>query len=231
MFDVIAFDADDTLWHTECHFLEVQERFRELLRPFAPDTAIQACLHTAIIRNIEPFGYGIKSFVLSMIEAAVELSAGRIPGSQVQRIVDFGHEMRARPVEPLPGVTEVLASLAGRRLMVVTKGDLLDQEDKLARSGLGHRFWRLEVLSEKDEAAYRGVLERCGAAPERFLMVGNSVRSDVLPVLALGGHAVHVPYPITWAHERVEGVSGATHGYAELSDLRELPAWLARREA
>lgn len=222
MIRTIAFDADDTLWHNEVHFNAAQEKFRALLRPFHPDDWIDQRLFATEMRNLAHFGYGIKSFTLSLIETAIELSEGRIPARDIQVIVDLGKEMLAHPVELLPGVCEALDALEGAyRLMVITKGDLFDQEAKLARSGIGDRFQALEVVSEKDEGVYRGILERHGIAPAEFLMVGNSVKSDVLPVLALGGRAVHVPYFTTWAHEVVEGP--LPEGASALVHLGQLP--------
>lgn len=221
----IAFDADDTLWHNEAHYRNAEAWFRGMLAPYHEPDWIQERLLATETANLARFGYGIKSFVLSMIETAVELTEGRITGQEVQRIVDLGKEMLAHPVEPLPHVPETLAALEGRyRLLVITKGDLLDQESKLARSGLSHYFAGLEVVSEKDEAAYRAILGRHGIAPAEFLMVGNSVRSDILPVLALGGLAVHVPAATTWIHEHVEDADPGD--FATLEHLGLLPAWL-----
>jgi putative hydrolase of the HAD superfamily len=160
-----------------------------------------------------------------MVETALELTEGRIPGEDLQRILSLGKEMLTKPVEPLPHVEEALRALAGRHsLMVITKGDLFDQESKLARSGLGDLIAHFEVVSEKDQASYQTVLERHHVEPRDFLMVGNSVRSDILPVLALGGRAVHIPYALTWEHERVEG--GSHPPFPVLEHLGQLPAWL-----
>ena len=221
----IAFDADDTLWQNETHYRHAEVWFQDLLAPYHAPEWIQERLLDTETRNLAHFGYGIKSFVLSMIETAVELTEGRVTGREIQAIVDLGREMLAHPVEPLPHVPETLAALEGRyRLLVITKGDLLDQESKLARSGLADAFAGLEVVSEKDEAAYRAILERRGVEPSEFLMVGNSLRSDILPVLALGGRAVHVPAATTWVHEHVEDVDPS--GFTTLEHLGLLPAWL-----
>jgi putative hydrolase of the HAD superfamily len=180
-------------------------------------------------RNLGTFGYGVKGFVLSMIETSVELTEGRITGQEIQRIVDWGKAMVHGPVDTLPGVAETLAMLAKtHQLMVITKGDLFDQESKVARSGLGGHFMAVEVVSEKTEAAYRSVMARHRIHPDRFLMVGNSLKSDILPVRALGARAVHVPYPLTWALERVEGVTPESHGYHVVENLVALPELLAR---
>lgn len=223
-FDLVAFDADDTLWHNETHFQGTQQRFRELLAEYHPPEWIDARLEAAELRNLTHFGYGVKGFVLSMIETAVELTEGRVSGAQVQQIVDWGRQMLSHPIELLPGVREAVAKVAEvHRVAVITKGDLLDQEAKLARSGLGELFSAFEVVSEKDAKTYTAVMRRLGVEPSRFVMVGNSVRSDVLPVLTAGGSAVHVPYHLTWAHEQVPA-GGAT--FTTLGSLAELPGWL-----
>ncbi len=228
MIRTIAFDADDTLWHNETYYREAEQWFQRLLAPCHDEAWIQERLFAAEMRNLAHFGYGIKSFVLSMIETAVELTEGRVSGSEIQRILDLGKEMLAHPVEPLPQVRETLEALQGRyRLLVITKGDLLDQESKLARSGLGSFFAGLEVVSEKDEAAYRGILARRDLDPTEFLMVGNSVKSDILPVVALGAQAVHIPYATTWIHEQVEDVGPAS--FATLEHVGFLPGWLEGR--
>lgn len=223
-FDLVAFDADDTLWHNETHFHGTQERFRALLAAYHPPAWIDERLYAAEKRNLAHFGYGVKGFVLSMIETAVELTEGRVSGAEVQQIVDWGKEMLSAPVEPLDGVREAVGRVAEtHRIAVITKGDLFDQEAKLARSGLGELFVAFEVVSEKDEKTYTAVMRKLGVEPGRFVMVGNSIKSDVLPVLAAGGSAVHVPYPLTWAHEVVP--AGAAE-FATLASLRELPGWL-----
>ena len=224
MIRVIAFDADDTLWHNEIHFRSTEAAFRELLRPYHDEAWIDARLFETEMRNLRRYGYGIKAFMLSMIETALELTEGRITGPEIQRILEQGQDMLARPVELLPHPSDCLRALSGRcRLWLLTKGDLLDQESKLARSGLGDHFEEVVVVSEKDETTYRDVLDRRGVPPAEFLMVGNSVKSDILPVLALGGHALQVPYPETWIHERVEG---ELPRFPVLEHLGLLPAWL-----
>lgn len=228
MLDAIAFDADDTLWHCERHFQEVHEAFLNLLSPYHDRPWIEQRLLDAERRNLGHFGYGVKGFVLSMIETSVELTESRIGGKEIQRIIDWGREMLTRPVEPLPGVAETLETLAkSHTLMVITKGDLFDQESKIARSGLGPHFHAVEILSEKTEASYRAVLARHRLHPHRFVMVGNSLKSDILPVRALGAHAVHVPYELTWALERVEGVTPQSHGFHVVEEIRQLPALLS----
>ena len=222
----LAFDADDTLWHNETHYAETQEAFRGLLRPYHDDAWIDARLQDTEMRNLRSYGYGVKAFTLSMIETALELTENRLDGAGLRQVLDLGRAMLARPVEPLPGVAEVLHELAGAfDLMLVTKGDLFDQETKLAKSGLGSHFAQVEIVSEKDEATYAAILQRHRLPPKAFTMVGNSVKSDILPVLALGARAIHIPYHTTWAHELVETPRGTA--FPVLDSIRDLPSLLA----
>jgi putative hydrolase of the HAD superfamily len=225
MIRTIAFDADDTLWHNETYYREAEALFCEMLAPYHDAEWIRQRLTETEMGNLAHFGYGIKSFTLSMIETAVELSEGRITGHEVQRIIRLGRDMLAHPVEPLSEVQATLEALQRRyELLVITKGDLLDQESKLARSGLGHYFSGLEVVSEKDEAAYRAILARRKIDPAEFLMVGNSVKSDILPVVAMGGQAVYVPYATTWVHEHVADADESA--FTTLEHVGLLSAWL-----
>ncbi len=218
----LAFDADDTLWHNETHYAETQEAFRALLRPYHDDAWIDARLHDTEMRNLRSYGYGIKAFTLSMLETALELTEHRLDGRGLRQVLDLGRAMLAKPVEPLPGVAEVLHALAGAfDLMLITKGDLFDQETKLAKSGLGTHFSQVEIVSEKDEATYAAILQRHRLPTGSFTMVGNSVKSDILPVLALGARAIHIPYHTTWAHELVETPQGAA--FPVLDSIRDLP--------
>lgn len=224
----MGIDADDTLWHNETYFADAAVTFAQILAPWTPEGDDVLARHGETERrNLELFGYGVKGFTLSMIETAVEVSDGRIDGVAVGRLLDVGRAMMHHPVDLLDGVQEAVESLAERyRLVLITKGDLIHQEQKVARSGLAQHFERVEIVSEKDEATYAAVLRRLEVAPERFCMVGNSVRSDVLPVLALGAHAVHIPYAVTWAHEQVERPSVAFPVLGSLSDLVD---WLPPR--
>ena len=225
MLQTLAFVADDTLWHNEMLYAETQEAFRDLLRPFHDDAWIDARLHDTEMRNLGHYGYGIKGFTLSMIETALELTEDRLDGAGIRQVVNLGKAMLARPVEPLPGVAEVLVALGGSfELMLITKGDLFDQETKLAKSGLGGHFAKVEIVSEKDRATYAAILKRHGIPATRFTMVGNSVKSDILPVLELGGRAIHIPYHTTWAHELVAAPAEAA--FPVLDSIRELPALL-----
>ena len=226
-FQVIAFDADDTLWHNERLYVNAQARFGELLAHYHSPEWIDERLYQAEMRNLPHFGYGIKAFALSMIETAVELTEGRISGRDIQLIMDTAKEMLAAEVELLEHAAETVADLAhSYALMLITKGDLHDQERKIARSGLGPHFQHVEIVSEKSRGTYTALLQRHAIPPERFLMVGNSLRSDILPVLALGASAVYVPYRLTWAHEVVEPPPAEQPGYFELEHLGLLPGLL-----
>jgi putative hydrolase of the HAD superfamily len=215
----IGFDGDDTLWHNESIFSMTQEKFRAMLGEALAADIDRRLLDTER-GNLGLFGYGIKGFILSMIETAIEVTDGRIEARDIQSMIDAGKAMLRHPVELLDGVAETVEYLShSHRLVLVTKGDLFDQESKIARSGLAEMFDAIEIVSEKDPDTYRRVLARHGIAPERFLMVGNSVRSDILPVLEIGGQAVHVPYYITWAHEHVEPPE---NGYQRIDSMAEL---------
>lgn len=231
MLDLIAFDADDTLWHTEHLYSDAQAKFRELLAGYVEAGALDDHLFEVEMRNLRFFGYGVKGFTLSMIETAIELSGGAIGGRDIQRIIELAKEMVTADVRLLEQAQPTVAALAqSHRLMIITKGDLFDQEAKVARSGLAEYFRHVEIVSDKTPQTYAALLKRHSVTPERFLMVGNSLRSDVLPVAALGGHAVYVPYAITWAHEVVGEHEAAAGRYHELAHLGELPALVARIE-
>lgn len=224
--DLVCLDADDTLWHCEPVFRVTQERFATLLAGFAPRGRIEGALIETERRNLAVYGYGVKGFTLSMMETALEVTGGRIDGEVVGAILAAGRDMMLHPVEPLPGVRTTLERLAeARPLVLVTKGDLFHQESKLAASGLGDLFAGVEVVSEKTPDTYARTFARHGAAPNRAVMVGNSVRSDVLPALAAGGWAALVPYPLVWEHEAA--LAPRDHPrFAELAALSDLPGWL-----
>lgn len=230
----VAFDADDTLWHSESVFEETHGRLIALLSPWVDAETLERTLLDTEARNLKTFGYGVKGFTLSMIETAIEITQGRVGAAQIRTILELGKAMMDHPVELIDGVVETLDALApeseaGRiRLIVITKGDLFHQESKVARSGLAERFESVEIVAEKDEATYRRILQRGGATPDRFLMIGNSMRSDILPVLDLGGQAVHIPYRITWAHEAVSRPEVAPPGFHTLDSIREVPALVSR---
>ncbi len=223
----VGLDADDTLWHNESIFRLTQDRFAELLSPFAEPEALRAHLAEVEAKNLAHYGYGVKGFTLSMIETAVEFAAGHDATAVVREILAAGREMLAHPVETLPGVAQVLPVLAKRyRLVLITKGDLLHQERKLAASGLGDHFSAVEVVSEKDAGVYARVFARHGTGAAEAVMVGDSVRSDILPALAAGAYAAHIPPALTWAHEMA--AAPVEHSrFVELKTLAELPGWLA----
>ena len=205
MFQLIAFDADDTLWHNETVYHEVLARFQQLMAAYTDPQTVADALFQTEMHNLPYFGYGLKSYILSMIETAVQVSGGRVRAGELGKLVDFARDMTRAEVRLLEHVRETVEALSGRYdLMVITKGDLLDQEAKLTRSGLHEYFRYFETVPDKDAKRYAALLARYHVPPEMFVMVGDSMRSDVLPVLELGGTAVYVPYPVQWAHEQVE---------------------------
>jgi putative hydrolase of the HAD superfamily len=202
---VIAFDADDTLWVNEPYFRETEEQFAGLLEDFMPHHSILAELYKTEIANLPLYGYGIKGFVLSMIETVLRITEGKIDPIVISKAITLGQEMLNKPVELLDGVEEVLKALHGKyKLVVATKGDLLDQQRKLTKSGLDHYFHHIEIMSDKQEKDYQKLIKHLDCKPGEFLMLGNSLKSDVLPVLNIGGHAVHIPFHTTWVHESID---------------------------
>ncbi len=222
----VGFDADDTLWQNERFFRLTQERFAALLADHASPGDLGARLLAAERRNLGRYGFGIKGFVLSMIETALEVTENRVPGAVIRELIEVGHAMLEHPVELTPGALEAVAAVAAhRRVLLITKGDLLDQERKLAQSGLGGLFHWVEIVSEKTPAVYAAVFARWGDGAERSMMVGNSVRSDVLPALAAGAWAVHVPHAPAWEVEHAE-LPGGHPRFRAASDLRAVPGLL-----
>mgnify|MGYP001273054618 CR=1 FL=1 len=222
----VGLDADDTLWHNETIFRLTHRRFVDLLSPYADEATLEARLAETEKRNLRLYGYGVKGFTLSMIETAMELTQDKVSIGVIKQILAAGREMLNEPVEPLPGVEKALAELSERyRLVLITKGDLLHQEQKLAASGLGDLFAAVEIVSEKDADTYRRVFARHGSGPERAVMAGNSMRSDVLPALDAGAWGALIPYPLVWAHEAAEAPMGHER-YVELGSISELPAWV-----
>lgn len=202
---VIAFDADDTLWVNEPYFQNTEKKFCELLETFMPQHTLSRELLKIEIENLALYGYGIKGYILSMIEAAIKVTGGTIPVEAIETIIGYGKDLLNEPIELLENVEEVLEALKGHyRIVVATKGDLLDQERKLRKSGLSHYFHHIEIMSEKKEADYLKLIRHLDIRPQEFMMIGNSLKSDVIPVINIGGHAIHVPYHTTWAHEHVE---------------------------
>ena len=213
----IAFDADDTLWGHEHVFVDAKARCLELLRPYLqPGMDLEQELYRFEKKNLLIFGYGVKGFVLSMIETAIELSAGEVSGRELQKIIDLGKGMLAHPIKLLPHVDAAVAALADRfQLLLITKGDLFDQENKIARSGLADRFSAIEIVSEKTPAAYTAIMARHRIAPSGLLMIGNSLKSDILPVVEAGARAVHLPAKYTWMHEAIETPPPASNRWTE----------------
>ena len=202
---VIAFDADDTLWVNEPFFREAEERFASLLEDFMPHHSIMKELFRTEIGNLGLYGYGIKGFMLSMIETAMRITDQKMPLGMIDKILKIGKDMLAKPVDLIPGVEEVLKELNGDyRIVMATKGDLVDQERKLKKSGLEPHFHHIEIMSDKQVADYSKLIRHLDVAPEEFVMLGNSLKSDILPVLELGGHGIHIPFHITWLHEQIE---------------------------
>lgn len=223
----VGLDADDTLWHNETIFRLTHARFVDLLADHGDEPTIEARLAETEQRNLRLYGYGVKGFTLSMIETAMELTGGEAPPHVVREILAAGREMLAHQVETLPGVDEVVAELSEKyRLVLITKGDLLDQERKLAASGLGDRFSAVEIVSEKDRATYDRVFARHGTGAAEAVMAGNSMKSDVLPAIAAGAFGVHIPYHVTWAHELADAPVNEPR-YVSLARIGELPDWIA----
>ncbi len=223
--EVVGIDADDTLWHSEVYFERTSRRFAELVGRYVDaDVDVAARLSEVEHRNLLRYGYGIKGYTLSMLEAAIEATGGAIGTDEIAQLLATGRAMLDHPVDLLDGVDETIADLidAGYRLVVITKGDLHHQERKIAASGLADRFERLDIVSDKTPDTYRRVAASMGVEPGAFAMVGNSVRSDVLPVLEIGGHAAHIPYAVTWAHEHVHDAGPVD----TLDSFRQVPAWL-----
>jgi putative hydrolase of the HAD superfamily len=202
---VIAFDADDTLFVNETYFEETEKKFCLLMSDYLSSQSLSQELLKTQVNNLPLYGYGIKGYILSMIETAIQVSDGTISPKGIHKITELGKELIQKPIELLDGVEETLAALNGKyKLVVATKGDLKDQQRKLHDSGLGHYFHHIEVMADKQEINYEKLLKRLEIEPSEFFMIGNSLKSDVLPVLNIGGYAVHVPFHTTWAHEKIE---------------------------
>jgi putative hydrolase of the HAD superfamily len=224
---VIGFDADDTLWVNETFFRNAELEFARLLSPYETANKIDQELFKKEMDNLEMYGYGVKAFVLSMVESAIEISNGSISNDTLSKILDIGKSMINQPVELLDGVEEVLKALSKKyRLILATKGDLLDQERKLEKSGLTDYFHHIEVLSDKKEANYSKLLNHLDINPSEFLMIGNSLKSDILPLVNIKAHAIHVPFHTTWAHEQVTEEETNGKAYKTVSSLRDILKFL-----
>jgi putative hydrolase of the HAD superfamily len=223
---VIAFDADDTLWVNEPYYRQTEEQFYRLLGGYASQHELEQELLKTEIGNLTLYGYGIKGFVLSMMETALSISNNTISTEIVGKIIDLGKNMLNEPIELLDGVEEVLEALKPNyRLVVATKGDLLDQERKLKKSGLSHYFHHIEIMSEKDDANYIKLIRHLDIQPEELMMVGNSLKSDILPILNVGAHGTHIPYHITWAHEQIENTI-EDNKFRSVTNIRDILEFL-----
>ncbi len=224
---VIAFDADDTLWVNETYFRDAEKEFAKLLSGYETENKIDQELFKTEIKNLSIYGYGIKGFVLSMVECALELSNYQLTQKSLEKILNIGKEMLEKPIELLEGIEEVLQSLQGKyKLVVATKGDLLDQERKLEKSNLLKYFHHIEVMSDKKEKDYQKLIRHLDILPSEFLMIGNSLKSDVLPLVAIGSSAIHVPFHTTWAHENVPKGRESKTSYVTVLNIKQVLAYL-----
>ena len=220
---VIGFDADDTLWVNETYFREAEIEFANLLSAYETPNKIDQELFKKEIENLELYGYGVKGFMLSMIEMALELSNYNVSNKSLEAVLNIGKTMLNKPVELLHGVEDVLSDLSKNyKLILATKGDLLDQERKLEKSGLTEYFHHIEVLSDKKESNYSKLLNHLDISPSEFLMVGNSLKSDVLPLINIGAHSMHVPFHTTWIHEDVSDIEQTTNNYLTVKNLSDI---------
>ncbi|TVM01314.1 MAG: HAD family hydrolase [Candidatus Brocadia sp. WS118] len=220
---IIAFDADDTLWVNEPNYRETEVRFCEILEAYISHQEIIEKLFETEMRNLKLFGYGAKGFMLSMIETALEISQFRISGKDIQKIIDLGKSLLQKPIEILEGVVEILTELQHRYpLLLLTKGDLLDQETKLARSGLADYFNHIEIVSDKTEETYRGFFKKLNIQPREFLMIGNSVKSDILPVINIGAQAIHIPFHTTWQYEEVAEENIKQNQFLRVESIKDI---------
>jgi putative hydrolase of the HAD superfamily len=233
-FDLIAFDADDTLWHNERAYRDSRQRFREILAAAGivlTEDEVEAHINESEVRNLSLYGYGVSNFVLSLIETAIGLSDGRIPARHIEEIIDLARRMITSEVELFPYAESTLRALARRYpLMLITKGDLLHQRSKLTRSGLEQYFQFVEVVSHKTPEVYAAILARHRVEPTRFLMIGNSLRSDILPVVEIGGRAVHIPAELTWTHEHADPTSAMRRRYLERESLEHIAVFVEEFE-
>ena len=220
---LLAFDADDTLWVNEPFYREVEATIEALLRPYLDADNFIDQLYEREIRNLGIFGYGAKGFTLSLVETAIELSEGRVSAPEIHRIIELGKSLLTKPIEILPGVEKTIKHLsADFKLMIITKGDLFDQESKIARSGLAEYFDYVEIVNEKKADVYAGILKQYGVQARHFLMVGNSLKSDILPVVEIGARAIHIPFHTTWVHEEIAAQDAAAQQYQTLSGITDL---------
>lgn len=226
--DLVAFDADDTLWHNLVHFDEAQRRFGEMFSNYLPAEEARSVLNEAEKRNIGLLGFGVKSFTLSMIESAIELSAGQVDAATISKLITMGRDMLDHDIELLPHVEETLHALHGsHRLLLITKGDLHHQERKVLASGLAHYFEGIEIVSDKKPETFKKICDRHGGKVERTVMAGNSIRSDVLPMIRAGGHGIYVPFEILWDHEHEEVEANLPRFHA-VETMADVPGIIAK---
>lgn len=233
MIELVGFDGDDTLWHSEGYYQHAGAEFERIVGHWIDigDVGVRSRLVAAERRNLALFGYGAKSMALSMVEAAIELTDGRISAVDIHRIIGLGKTVLEHPVELLPGIRAAVEAVATRhRVVLITKGDLFHQERKVAQSGLGDLFERIEIVSEKDRKSYARVIAECGTEAARFAMVGNSMRSDIEPVIELGGWGIHMPYHVTWELELEHGVESEHPQVLTIAGPEAIPEALARCE-
>jgi len=220
---VIGFDADDTLWVNEPYYRETEQIFADLLKDYLSKDSINKNLFSTEMRNLKLYGYGAKGFMLSMIETAIKISENKLSNEVILKIIDLGKELLNKPLVLLDGVEQVLKSLKGRyTLIIATKGDLLDQERKLEKSGLSSYFHHIEIMSDKKASNYDKLIKHLDIKPEQFVMIGNSINSDIKPVLKLGSYAIHVPYHTTWIHEEGDGIKIENDKFAEVKTLLDI---------
>jgi len=224
---VIGFDADDTLWVNEPFYLEVEKEFCQIMKPYLNEAETSKELFRTEMQNLEIYGYGAKGFILAMLETALRATEGKITSEEISKILDVGKTLLAMPIQLLDGVENVLQKLQGKyKLILVTKGDLLDQERKLQKSGLIGYFHHIEIMSDKHENNYRKLLSHLDIQPHEFLMVGNSIKSDILPVINFGAKAIHVPFEVTWQHEAHHEATG-NEDFRTVSEISEILKFLS----
>ena len=224
---IIGFDADDTLWVNEPYYREAEKKFCDLLINYLPEEETDKILYKTEMQNLELYGYGAKGFMLSLIETAINISGGKIPSKEILKIIDIGKELLQKPIVLLDDVENVLKSISEKyKLIIASKGDLLDQERKLKKSGLAKYFHHIEIMSDKKTEDYKKLLKHLDIKPNGFLMIGNSLKSDIIPVISLGGNAIHVPYHTTWIHEEIDDSHNSNKKYMEVETLSDVLGFL-----
>ncbi len=224
---IIGFDADDTLWVNEPYYREAEKKFCDLLSNYLPEADLNNLLYQIELQNLELYGYGAKGFMLSLIETALQISNGKFPSNEIYKIIDIGKDLLQKPVILLDNVENVLNKISKKyKLIIASKGDLLDQERKLKKSGLTKYFHHIEIMSDKKTEDYKKLLQHLEIKPDEFLMIGNSLKSDIIPVISLGGKAIHVPYHTTWIHEEIDDSHNSNKKYMEVETLSDVLEFL-----